>query len=72
WTEDDWNRIIGAYPYAMKPDVSAYNTVASVTNTLVAWIRGDWFGFTRVAAAPLLRSLEIAQDLPGAREDRRR
>jgi hypothetical protein len=46
WTEDDWNRIIGAYPYAMKPDVSAYNTVASVTNTPLAWIRGDWFGFT--------------------------
>ena len=46
WTEDDWNRIIGTYPYAMKPDTSVYDTVASVTGTPLAWIRGDWFGFT--------------------------
>ena len=46
WTADDWNRIIGSYPYAMKPDVTVYDTVASVTDTPLAWLRGDWFAFT--------------------------
>jgi hypothetical protein len=46
WTSDDWNRIIGAYPYAMKPDVTVYDTVASLTETPLAWLRGDWFAFT--------------------------
>ena len=46
WTDADWNRIIGVYPYAMKPDVTAYGTVASLTETPLAWLRGDWFAFT--------------------------
>jgi Domain of unknown function (DUF4384) len=46
WTEADWNRIISAYPYAMKPDTTAYQTVATITDTPLAWIRGDWFAFT--------------------------
>lgn len=46
WTAEDWNRIIGSYPYAMKPDVTVYDTVASVTDTPLAWVRGDWFAFT--------------------------
>jgi hypothetical protein len=46
WSEADWNKIIGTYPYAMKPDATAYDTVASLTATPLAWVRGDWFGFT--------------------------
>ena len=46
WTAEDWNRIIGTYPYAMKPDATVYDTVASLTGTPLPWIRGDWFGFT--------------------------
>ena len=46
WTEADWNRIIGAYPYAMKPDATVYQTVATLTETPLAWVRGDWFAFT--------------------------
>ena len=46
WTADDWNRIIGSYPYAMKPDVTVYDTVASATGTPLAWLREDWFAFT--------------------------
>jgi hypothetical protein len=46
WTEADWNKIISAYPYAMKPDTTVYQTVATVTNTPLAWVRGDWFAFT--------------------------
>ena len=30
----------------MKPDVTVYDTVASVTDTPLAWLRGDWFAFT--------------------------
>ena len=43
---EDWGRIIGTYPYAMKPDVTMYDTVASATGTPLAWVRGDWFAFT--------------------------
>lgn len=46
WTEADWDRIIGVYPYAMRPDSTTYDTVKSVTNTPLAWVRGDWFAFT--------------------------
>jgi hypothetical protein len=46
WTEADWNRIISAYPYAMKPDATVYQTVATLTDTPLAWVRGDWFAFT--------------------------
>jgi len=46
WTDGDWDRIIGTYPYAMKPDVTAYDTVASLTGTPLPWLRGDWFAFT--------------------------
>ncbi len=46
WTAEDWDRIIGTYPYAMKPDATVYDTVASLTGTPLPWIRGDWFGFT--------------------------
>ncbi len=46
WTAEDWNRIIGTYPYAMKPDVTVYDTVAALTETPLAWLRGDWFAFT--------------------------
>ena len=46
WTAADWDRIIGVYPYAMKPDATAYDTVASLTGTPLAWVRGDWFAFS--------------------------
>jgi Domain of unknown function (DUF4384) len=46
WAEADWNKIIGAYPYAMKPDATVYDTVVSLTGTPLAWVRGDWFAFT--------------------------
>jgi hypothetical protein len=46
WESSDWDRIVGAYPYAMKPDATAYDTVASLTGTPLAWVRGDWFAFT--------------------------
>jgi hypothetical protein len=46
WTAEDWDRIIGTYPYAMRPDTTIYETVASLTGTPLPWIKGDWFGFT--------------------------
>ena len=46
WTAADWDKIIGAYPYAMKPDATVYDTVASLTGTPLSWVRGDWFAFT--------------------------
>jgi Domain of unknown function (DUF4384) len=46
WSEADWTRIIGIYPYAMKPEATVYQTVASLTATPLAWVRGDWFAFT--------------------------
>lgn len=46
WTEADWNRIISVYPYAMRPDSTLYETVKTLTDTPLAWVRGDWFAFT--------------------------
>jgi Domain of unknown function (DUF4384) len=46
WSEEDWNRIAGIYPYAMKPDATVYDTVAAQTGTPLPWLRGDWFAFT--------------------------
>jgi hypothetical protein len=46
WTEDDWNKIVAAYPYAMKPDTTLYKVVTDATSTPLAWVRGDWFAFT--------------------------
>jgi Domain of unknown function (DUF4384) len=46
WAPADWDRIIGTYPYAMKPEATVYDTVASLTGTPLPWIRGDWFAFT--------------------------
>ena len=46
WTAADWDKIIGAYPYAMKPDATVYDTVVSLTGTPLSWVRGDWFAFT--------------------------
>lgn len=45
WKGEDWSRIIGPYPYAMRPDAKVYDTVASATGTPLPWIRGDWFAF---------------------------
>ena len=56
WNEADWNRIISAYPYAMKPDATVYQTVATLTNTPLAWVRGDWFAFT-ASRPPLYHDL---------------
>jgi hypothetical protein len=57
WTTDDWARIIGSYPYAMKPDTPVYDKVVALTGTKLAWVRGDWLAFIyRVATAALLRS----------------
>ena len=30
----------------MKPDATVYHTVVTLTNTPLAWVRGDWFAFT--------------------------
>ena len=46
WNPGDWNRILGLYPYATKPDATGYYTVASLTGTPLPWIRGDWFAYT--------------------------
>jgi Domain of unknown function (DUF4384) len=45
WTSEDWGRIIGSYPYAMRPGAKVYDAVASATGTPLAWVRGDWFAF---------------------------
>ena len=45
WEGEDWSRVIGPYPYAMRPDAKVYDKVASATGTPLPWIRGDWFAF---------------------------
>ena len=72
WTADDWNRIIGTYPYAMKPDVTVYDTVASLTDTPLAWIRGDWFAFTASRPPLYYDLLKLPQSFAELEKDDRR
>ena len=72
WTAADWDKIIGAYPYAMKPDATVYDTVVSLTGTPLSWVRGDWFAFTASRPPLYYDLLEAAADLRRAREAGRR
>lgn len=45
WSKEDWARIVGSYPYGMRPDVMAYDAATSITGTKLPWVRGDWFAF---------------------------
>lgn len=46
WEAADWDRIVAAYPYKVRPDTTRYETVKQITATPLAWVRGDWFAFT--------------------------
>ncbi|MGE0212607.1 MAG: DUF4384 domain-containing protein [Parvibaculaceae bacterium] len=66
WNEEDWNKIIKVYPYAVKPDVKRYGDLVSRVNTKVPYVRGDWLAFTAARPAlyhELLRLPKTAQDL---------
>jgi len=65
WSEDDWNRIASIYPYAMKPDVTVYETVASLTGTPLPWLRGDWFAFTASRPPLYYDLLKLPKDFAG-------
>jgi hypothetical protein len=65
WTAADWDRIIGVYPYAMKPDATAYDTVASLTGTPLAWVRGDWFTFSASRPPLYYDLLKLPADFAG-------
>lgn len=56
WTEGDWDKIIKAYPYAVKPDKSKYDFVTSRVGTKVPYVRGDWFAFA-ASRPPLYHDL---------------
>jgi len=66
WTEEDWNKIIKVYPYAVRPDVKRYDDLVSRVNTKVPYVRGDWLAFTAARPAlyhELLRLPKTAQEL---------
>ena len=66
WTEEDWNKIIKVYPYAVKPDVKRYGDLVSRVDTKVPYVRGDWLAFTASRPAlyhDLLRLPKTAQEL---------
>jgi Domain of unknown function (DUF4384) len=65
WSEEDWNRIASIYPYAMKPDATVYDTVASLTGTPLAWVRGDWFAFTASRPPLYYDLLKLPKDFAG-------
>lgn len=46
WNTGDWDRLLKVYPYGVKPETTVYDSVVSQTGTPLAWIRGDWFGFS--------------------------
>src|SRR5262249_11994148 len=46
WTEADWNTVLANYPYAIKPDAKMFDFTAQQTNTVLPYVRADWFTFT--------------------------
>jgi hypothetical protein len=46
WEAADWEKVVAAYPYAVKPDVKSYDFVTTQLSTKVPYVRGDWFAFT--------------------------
>lgn len=56
WDRADWNRVLVSYPYAMPAgsDDAAY--VETVTETPLAWVRGDWFAYS-ASRPPLYHDL---------------
>lgn len=56
WTAADWNRIVAAYPYAVRPAGDDAGFVERAAATKLAWIRGDWFAYT-ASRPPLYHAL---------------
>ncbi len=65
WDEAKWNRLIAAYPYAVKPDSNEYETVKRITNTPMAWVRGDWFAFSASRPPLYYDLLDLPEDFAG-------
>lgn len=65
WTTEDWDTILKAYPYAVKPDSNSYEFVKTTTGTPLAWVRGDWLSFA--ASRPKLydKLLKLPKDFAG-------
>lgn len=65
WTSEDWDTVLTAYPYAIKPDTRAFDLVSGQTLTILPFIRGDWFAFA--AAQPPLydKLLKLADNFAG-------
>ena len=65
WEESDWNTVLAAYPYAVKPDVKAFDFIAQQTDTVLPYVRGDWFAFT-ASQPPLYDTLlQLPTNFPG-------
>ncbi|HOV02989.1 MAG TPA: DUF4384 domain-containing protein [Kaistiaceae bacterium] len=62
WSADDWNRIVAAYPYAIRPDAPIFAFVKDTTGSAQPYIRADWFAFS-AAQPPLYNSM---LGLPGS------
>ena len=62
---DDWNTVLKNYPYATKPDVKTFDFVTQSTDTVLPYVRADWFAFT--ASQPPLydKLLQLPKDYPG-------
>ncbi|MDQ4061582.1 MAG: DUF4384 domain-containing protein, partial [Pseudomonadota bacterium] len=46
WEEADWNTILAAYPYGVKPDTRLFAFLSQTTNAALPYVRADWFAFT--------------------------
>jgi hypothetical protein len=45
WTLADWDTMLAAYPYNMQPAGQASSVIAAITQTPIAAVRADWFGY---------------------------
>ena len=63
WQPEDWEKILAVYPYASRPDVPAYDLIASQTLTPLPFVRGDFFAFAAPRAPLYYQLLDIPDTL---------
>ena len=69
WSAADWNTILAAYPYGVKPDTQLFDFIKGATGNELPYVRGDWLAFT--AAQPPLydKLLKLPSDFDGLQKE---
>lgn len=63
WSLEDWDTLVAAYPYGVRPRSQAFDQIKATTGTPLPYLRADWFA--AAASRPPLYSklLDLPEDL---------